>query len=185
MDRDRPINMAPYMADILDAGIPLLVYNGDRDMTTNMVGTEKVLNNMDWKGKKEWLDAPRGLWMTDNYESGWAKEHDSLTFVVVYNSGHMVPYNQPVPAFDLLERFLRHESFIDNELPQLRVKQDKSVAFSMADAIVPVGSSSMSAVHRGTESVTVVALIAFVAGIVVTLLFIRGSRNARGYQRVP
>lgn len=79
--------MAPYMADVLDAGIPFLVYNGDRDMTTNMVGQEKVLNSMEWSGQKDWLDAPRGLWMTDKYESGWAKEYKGLSFVVVYNSG--------------------------------------------------------------------------------------------------
>lgn len=182
MDNDRPINMAPYMADVLDAGIPLLVYNGDRDMTTNMVGTEKVLNNMEWSGKKDWLDAPRGLWMTKDYESGWAKEYNGLTFVVVYNSGHMVPYNQPVPAFDLLQRFLRHESFVDNELPQLRVKSDQTVVFSMADTIVPMSSTSLT-VNRGTESTTVVAFVAFLAGIVVSLLFVRGSRH--GYQRVP
>jgi len=186
MDYDHPIKMENYMSDVLDAGIPLLVYNGDRDMTTNMVGQERVLNSMDWSGKKEWLDAPRGLWMTKDYESGWAKEYDTLTFVVVYNSGHMVPYNQPVPAFDLLQRFLRHESFIDTELPQLRVKKDKKgVAFSMADTIVPISpASSLGTVHHhGMESMVVVALVAFVAGVVVTLLFVRGSR--RDYQRMP
>jgi hypothetical protein len=153
-------------------------------MTTNMVGTEKVLNSMDWNGKDEWLDAPRGLWMTKDYESGWAKEYKALSFVIVYNSGHMVPYNQPVPAFDLLERFLRHESFVDTELPRLSIKKDNTVAFSLAGNIVPstmTSTSSISAMHRGSETV-VVALMAFLAGIVVSLLMVRGSR--RGYQRV-
>lgn len=93
MDNDKPLSMAPYISELLDAGIPLLVYNGDRDMTTNMVGTELVLNTrLDWKGKDQWLDAPRGLWKNNNYPAGWAKELDGLTFAVVYNSGHMVPY---------------------------------------------------------------------------------------------
>lgn len=97
----------------------------------------------------------------------------------------MVPYNQPQNAFDLLERFLRHDSFVDNELPQLRVKSDSTVAFSVAESIFPVAStsSSIDAVNSGTESVTMVALMAFITGIVCTLLFMRGSR--RGYQRVP
>jgi hypothetical protein len=167
-------------------------------MTTNMVGQEKVLNHMDWSGKKKWLDAPRGLWMTyrkelgKDYESGWAKEYNGLTFVVVYNSGHMVPYNQPVPAFDLLKRFLRHESFIDTELPQLRVRSDKKglssgkkeVAFSVDDNVIPVewSMSSIDGRHHGTEAMVVTAFVAFLAGIVVSLLFVRGSR--RGYQRV-
>jgi hypothetical protein len=33
------------------------------------------------------------------------------------NSGHMVPYNQPENALDLLTRFLRNESFVDHVLP--------------------------------------------------------------------
>ena len=93
MDNDKPLSMAPYVGELLDAGIPLLVYNGDRDMTTNMVGTEMVLNTrLEWHGKDQWLDAPRGLWKTNDYPSGWAKELDGLTYAVVYNSGHMVPY---------------------------------------------------------------------------------------------
>jgi hypothetical protein len=93
MDNDKPLSMAPYVGELLDAGIPLLVYNGDRDMTTNMVGTEMVLNTrLEWHGQDQWQDAPRGLWKIDGYPSGWAKELDGLTHAVVYNSGHMVPY---------------------------------------------------------------------------------------------
>jgi len=68
-------------------------------MTTNMVGSELVLNQMTgWKNHDKWLDAPRGLWMDQKSTSkhpnaGWVKEYGNLTFAVVYNSGHMVPYN--------------------------------------------------------------------------------------------
>jgi hypothetical protein len=150
MQEDRPFSVVPYLADLLDAGIPIVVYNGDRDMTTNMVGTELLLNQMEWSGKEGWLDAPRGLWKVDEYPAGWAKEYNGLSFVVVYNSGHMVsfqlslekrnrlfcgnrsnnflfleihqvPYNQPINAFDLLKRLLTSESFIDVESPLIRV----------------------------------------------------------------
>ena len=124
MDNDRPLSVVPYIAELVDEGIPVIVYNGDRDMTTNMVGTELALNAMKWSGEKEWLDAKRGLWMADNYQAGWAKELNNLTFVVVYNSGHMVPYNRPVPAFDLLTRLLTHKSFIDEEMPLVRVGKE-------------------------------------------------------------
>jgi len=62
MDKDRPLSVVPYIADLVDDGIPVVVYNGDRDMTTNMVGTELALNDMEWKGKDKWMDAKRGLW---------------------------------------------------------------------------------------------------------------------------
>ena len=37
-----------------------------------------------------------------------------------FSSGHMVPYNVPSSALDMLKRFLVAESFIDEELPQVR-----------------------------------------------------------------
>ena len=95
----------------------------------------------------------------------------------------LITDNQPVPAFDLVERFLRHETFIDTELPQLRFKSDKMVTLSMTDSIF--STPSITQMNRGTESVAMVALVSFLVGIVSTLLFVRGSRAHGGYQRVP
>jgi len=95
MNQDRPISIVPYIEDLLNAHIPVLVYNGDRDMTTNMVGTMLCLNNMKARhGHDKWLDSPCGLWNVNNYPGGWAKEYDYLTYVAVYNSGHMVLLHQ-------------------------------------------------------------------------------------------
>ena len=93
MDNDRPFSVVPCVAELLDDGIPVVVYNGDRDMTANMVGSELALNEMSWSGAGQWLDAERGLLMVNDCPAGgWAKEHNNLSFVVVHNSGHMVPH---------------------------------------------------------------------------------------------
>lgn len=42
MDSDRPLAVTPYIGELVDDGVPMLVYNGDRDMTTNMVSDECV-----------------------------------------------------------------------------------------------------------------------------------------------
>lgn len=202
MDNDRPLSMAHYMEEILDAGIPLLVYNGDRDMTTNMVGTELVLNNLTWSHGDSWMNAPRGLWMAEGYEGGWAKELGPLTFVVVYNSGHMVPYNQPVPSYDLLKRFLRAETFVDSEMPQVRFEADKLPSVS---ASLPIGASiwdSSSSSHGehgllagggsfssksldGNYSIFV-ALVAFVLGASVSYFMTKPRRQRhQRYSLVP
>jgi hypothetical protein len=216
MDNDRPLSMAPYIGELLDAGIPLLVYNGDRDMTTNMVGTEMVLNTrLEWHGKEMWQDAPRGLWKTDymtasEYTGGWAKEYGGLTFVVVYNSGHMVPYNVPGPAYDLLVRFLTSKSFIDVELT--RVRSSDSVQPRPLEWMHPYPTGTSEYVHSfndtsdislslgddATDSVTtpidsrpgrgivVGHLMAFVAGLVVAVFgmhFWQG-RNRRRKEKV-
>ena len=200
MDNDRPFDVSPYIAELLDDGIPVMVYNGDRDMTTNMVGSELILNQMEWKGKDEWLDAPRGLWKTDDYPSGWSKEHEGLTFVVVYNSGHMVPYNQPGPAFDLVTRFLSRESFMDVDLPTFRFepidettqipnldKTDVRVRPAAVDTSSDVNAPSLprtNHIDHLFETVGVAAVSMF-AGFLLALYLLKRSPKSLGYQPVP
>mmetsp|Transcript_14997 Transcript_14997/g.36884 ORF Transcript_14997/g.36884 Transcript_14997/m.36884 type:complete len:583 (+) Transcript_14997:269-2017(+) len=189
MENDRPVDVVPYVADLVNADIPVLVYNGDRDMTTNSAGSELLLNGMDWKSKSEWLDASRGVWMSQNVkggEGGWAKEYGSLKFVVVYNSGHMVPYNQPIAALDLLRRFLTNESFVDVKTPQIRYG-DYSVGdkYIMSNPIIQPPNG-----FDPTSTVTLTSLMAFVAGIVCTIIFLKfWDKKQQGiggkYSRIP
>ncbi|CAN0104491.1 unnamed protein product, partial [Ectocarpus fasciculatus] len=43
------------------------------------------------------------------------KPGNPLTFLVVLNSGHMVPLDQPRAALDMLKRFLSGDAFSDGE----------------------------------------------------------------------
>ena len=47
--------------------------------------------------------------------AGYATSYGHLTWVVVTNSGHLVPSDQPVAALDMITRFVRDESFFDAE----------------------------------------------------------------------
>jgi carboxypeptidase C (cathepsin A) len=119
---DYPKSVAPYLAFLMDdAKIRILLYNGDRDMSTNAPGVEMVLNGMtEWSGHNAWRRATRGLWIdTENEMAGWAKEQDLLTYLVVYNSGHLVPHNQPARSLELLRRFLSNTTFVDKEIPRI------------------------------------------------------------------
>jgi len=98
--QDQPISVVPWMAELLDAGIHVLVYNGDRDMTTNIQGSEMLLDTMEWSGAEGWSNGSftRGLWLVDNDQvrgkrqiGGYIKTYKNLDFVAVYNSGHLVP----------------------------------------------------------------------------------------------
>jgi hypothetical protein len=113
--------MKNYLATLLDeAQLPVLVYNGDRDLSTCAQGSELVLNDVPWRGHQDWQDPhryTRGVWLVDDYPAGYAKTLHNLNFVIVYNSGHLVPMNQPKVALDMLERFLQNQSFIDRPLP--------------------------------------------------------------------
>lgn len=91
---DQPESVVPYIAELLDdAGIRVLIYNGDRDMTTNAQGSEMCLDSMDWSGAKGWADQDkftRGLWFADDEQKdlgGYIKKFKNLEFIVVINSG--------------------------------------------------------------------------------------------------
>jgi carboxypeptidase C (cathepsin A) len=135
---DTPESVVPYVAELLDeAGIRVLIYNGDRDMSTCAQGSEMLLDDMEWSGADEWKTASRGLWMVDAQVAGYSKSHKGLDFLIVYNAGHLVPYNMPIPALDLITRFVTNESFSDIDLPSFTITatlpmldrtQDRSVA---------------------------------------------------------
>jgi hypothetical protein len=208
MDNDKPLSVVPYVAELLDAGIPVVVYNGDRDMTTNMVGSELLLNDMKWKGQDKWMDAPRGLWLLpdelrkphDQKQAGWAKELNGLTFLVVYNSGHMVPYNQPAPAGDLLERLLLGKSFIDVEADPIRVKpykkKNEKLSHSTShhhhhrryydlEAMASPDVSSLLPTNVGTNTAhshALTAVVSMLVGALFAVLFMK-RRESHRHQR--
>jgi carboxypeptidase C (cathepsin A) len=129
LDQDRPVSMNKFMVNLLDdAQIPILVYNGDRDLTTNSVGSELFLDSLDdWSGAAAWKNPEkyrRGLWLPTQEDDqqavgGYSKEVQNLKFVIVVNSGHLVPLNRPVVALDLVVRLLEGETFIDKEIAPL------------------------------------------------------------------
>lgn len=162
LDQDRPISTLPYLAELLNAGKQVLVYNGDRDLSTCAQGSEVLLNSMQWKGADGWPRAPRGLWIVNNTVAGYTKEHLGLKFVVVYNSGHLVPFNQPAPALDLFKRFIRNQTFSDRDLP----------SFSNLDNFTSTKKNDAT-LHRASHVTHVVwmimvSLVSFCAGLLAS-----------------
>eukprot|EP00536_Pseudo-nitzschia_multiseries_P015224 jgi/Psemu1/262777/estExt_Genewise1Plus.C_8410023 len=127
---DQPESVAPYIAELLDdAGIRVLVYGGDRDLSVNLQGSEQVLNDMDWSGKKSWKSSNRYLWMVGSDVAGYVKTHKNLDMLLVLNSGHLVPFNVPVSGLDLIARLTGELPFGDILLPKLDAGGSKYTDF--------------------------------------------------------
>jgi hypothetical protein len=183
LTQDQPISIVPYIAELLDdAKIRVLIYNGDRDLSTNAQGSEMALNSMEWSGSKEWTKASRGLWVVENQSAGYSKEHMGLEFVVVYNSGHLVPYNQPLNALDLVTRFLQKKSFADHELPSFDF--DYPTTGNTDEQNVPYAEEYLSVIASPAEQYTLLLALAvlcsFAAGFAASTHYWRN----RLYERV-
>lgn len=101
------INILPRLLE----HVPTILFSGDQDLICNHLGTEELIHNMEWNGGKgfelspgTW--APRRDWTFEGEPAGFYQEARNLTYIVFYNSSHMVPFDYPRRTRDMLDRFI-------------------------------------------------------------------------------
>lgn len=77
----------------------------------NHLGVSRVVEEIPWSGQAKFANASRRVWHVDGTVAGFAKSSDNLNLAIITNSGHLVPTDQPEAAFDMVWRFIHHESF--------------------------------------------------------------------------
>jgi len=97
-----------YVAELLEAGFPALMYAGDVDFICNYLGNEAWTKNLEWSHKADFDAAGSHDWKSG---AGVARTSDGLTFLQVVDGGHMVPSDQPEVALEMLKTFLAGEAF--------------------------------------------------------------------------
>ena len=110
----KPVNSTPsidILPGIIEMGIRTLLFSGDQDLICNHIGTEELIHNMEWNGGKgfelspgTW--APRRHWTFEGEPAGIYQEARNLTYLLFYNSSHMVPFDYPRRSRDMLDRFM-------------------------------------------------------------------------------
>jgi len=101
-------DFSQYVGELLDADIPALIYAGDVDFICNYLGNRAWTLGLDWGHKDEFNAADDHDW---NDGKGLARTSNGLTFLQVYDAGHMVPADQPEASLDMLKTFLAGGSF--------------------------------------------------------------------------
>jgi len=101
-------NLSPNVAELLDAGVRVLIYAGDCDYICNYMGNRAWTLQLDWSGKDDFNEAGEHEW---NMGAGLARSAGGLTFLQVHDAGHMVPYDQPAVSLDLIKDFVNGNEF--------------------------------------------------------------------------
>jgi cathepsin A (carboxypeptidase C) len=102
---------------MLEGGVRVLIYAGDVDFICNWMGNKAWTHQLTWSGKENFNAETDHDWVYDSKTGGLAKTahakegKGSLTFLQVFEAGHMVPMDQPAAALSLLNTFLRNEKF--------------------------------------------------------------------------
>jgi len=91
---------------ILD-NIKVLIYNGQFDLEVNLIGTQKWLENLNWRGIPQFLQAERIVWNNTIGEvAGFVRHYQTLYQTIMVAAGHLVPMNQPRNSLDMVRNFI-------------------------------------------------------------------------------
>lgn len=155
--------------------VPVLLFSGDKDLICNHVGTEAMIERLQWNGGKGFEASPgvqnaKQDWMFEGEPAGTWQEARNLTYVVFYNSSHMVPFDYPRRTRDMLDRFLGvnieaiggtpADSLIDGEKgPLTSVGDHPNSTKAEEDKTKELKAAEWKAYKRSGETALVVAVI--------------------------
>ena len=97
----------PWLEEALGRGIRVLVFNGNLDIIVNVAGTNRMINSLQWSGKKEFANSKRDViwvWNEDTGRgemSGYANDGGGLTYAVIRNAGKL-PCPSQTPSFQIV-----------------------------------------------------------------------------------
>ncbi|BGP12710.1 hypothetical protein JCM10213_008848 [Rhodosporidiobolus nylandii] len=194
--------------------MPVLLYNGDKDLMCAGVGVEAMIADLEWNGEKGFGDADPLQWSVDGREAGWWTTARNLTYVEVFNSSHMVPMDQPLAAHDMLLRFMQVDTLnaagAAAKVPSRVGKQQEAIlgathpnGTTLAGASEAAGAADGDAPSANSEKVTddgfdkhheayygprrtaaLVFLLLVVVGSIWAILRWRTSRRRERYRRL-
>ncbi|XP_064080848.1 probable serine carboxypeptidase CPVL isoform X2 [Macrobrachium nipponense] len=114
LEEDIMKSVKPWIEEIMN-NYKVMIYNGQLDVIIAYTLTENFLSSLNWTHAEEYQHSPRYIWRVDNEVAGYVREVPNFVQVMVRNAGHMVPYDQPKWAFDMINRFTAEKSFASRE----------------------------------------------------------------------
>ena len=111
-------SVAPLMAPLFNGNVQrVLVYSGMDDLICAPPLTERYLAALDgWAARAAWEAAERTIWRvlpTDQEVAGYVRQvpngggnNGTFTHALIRNSGHILPFDQPRVAEELIHRFV-------------------------------------------------------------------------------
>jgi len=106
---DWVVNLDVKLPTVLDHGIKVLVYSGDKDFVCNWRGGEAWTHALKWSGQADFQKAEYEDWTVDGKAAGQLKTSGNFQFLRVYDAGHLVPQDQPENALAMLRTFITGE----------------------------------------------------------------------------
>lgn len=102
--------MYPFISDleeILSYGVRVAMIYGDADYVCNWFGGEALSLSLNYTHSESFRAAGYVPFLVDGVEYGETREYGNFSFTRIYESGHEVPYYQPVASLEIFKRVLQ------------------------------------------------------------------------------
>lgn len=102
-----------YMPTLMN-NYKVMIYSGQDDVILAGPMTELLIDTIEWKHAIKYAFAKKKLWTVENAPmtpAGYVRQVDNFVQAIVRNAGHMVPTDQPLVAFELIDRFVQGRPF--------------------------------------------------------------------------
>lgn len=104
-DDDRESGTVAASRFLADQGVYTVHFAGDADYICNWLGVEAVVDDIHAPGYSS--AGFTNITTSDTVVHGQVKQSDNVAFVRIYESGHEVPFYQPLVALEMFERVLQ------------------------------------------------------------------------------
>ncbi|KAL8922365.1 MAG: hypothetical protein Q9208_005218 [Pyrenodesmia sp. 3 TL-2023] len=104
-DDARELGTVQAISKLLQQNVTVMLYFGDADYNCNWLGGEIVANDIGQSG----FDTAgyTDIQTSDNITHGQVKQSGAFSFVRIYESGHEVPFYQPLVSLEIFERAIK------------------------------------------------------------------------------
>ncbi|KAJ0094539.1 hypothetical protein Patl1_17023 [Pistacia atlantica] len=103
---DLEIPTITIVRQLVNAGIPVLVYSGDQDSVIPLTGSRKLVNELA-KQLKLRTTVPYRVWFEGQQVGGWTQVYGNiLSFATIRGASHEAPFSQPERSLVLFKAFL-------------------------------------------------------------------------------
>jgi carboxypeptidase D len=99
------------LEEVLDHGVRVTLYYGDADYICNWFGGQAISLAVNYTHSEEFRKAEYAPFKVDGIEYGEVREYGNFSFIRIYESGHEVPYYQPVASLEMFRRAIMGENF--------------------------------------------------------------------------
>ncbi|CAM9097609.1 unnamed protein product [Ectocarpus fasciculatus] len=92
----------------------VLIYSGQLDVIIGAALTEKMLPSFNWNDREAFTRAKKSIWRvlpTDAEVAGYVKQAGLVTQAIVRGAGHLVPFDQPERALNLIDKWIQGSDF--------------------------------------------------------------------------